>query len=292
MTVSAPVADLSITKSNGVGSVVSGGSTTYTIRVTNGGPNSVTGAVLKDPAATGLTQTAAACTVAGGNVCTVNPTPTALQSAGGVTLPALGNGAFYEFTVTATVTANSGSVTNTVTVTPPGSTTDSNMANNSAGDTDMVVVPPNITLTKLGRNISTTPAGTFIGSAGSIGVKPGETVEYCIVYNNTGGQAANFVLRDFVPVGMVMVPNAYSAGKGVRHAVGATVAVGDAGAPAGTDLTNINDTDAGTLDSTPVTNPSDPSGSPQRPGLLTLNLGVAGVPAGGKGTVCFQTKVP
>ncbi len=292
VTVSAPVADLNITKTNGVGSVVSGTTTTYTIRVTNGGPSSVTGAVLKDPAATGLTQTAAACTVAGGNVCTVNPTPTALQSAGGVTLPALANGAFYEFTVTATVTANSGSVTNTVTVTPPGGTTDSNMANNSAGDTDTVVVPPNITLTKLGRNISTSPAGTFIGSTGSIGVKPGETVEYCIVYNNTGGQAANFVLKDYVPLGMIVVPNAYSAGKGVRHAIGTTVAVGGAGAPAGTDLTNASDPDAGTLDSTPVTNPGDPAGSPQRPGLLTLNLGAAGVPANGKGTVCFQTRVP
>ena len=53
-----PSADLAITKTDGVSSIVSGAATTYTIRVTNNGPSSVTGAVLKDPAATGLSQTA------------------------------------------------------------------------------------------------------------------------------------------------------------------------------------------------------------------------------------------
>jgi uncharacterized repeat protein (TIGR01451 family) len=150
--------------------------------------------------------------------------------------------------------------------------------------------PPSLTLSKLGRNISTTPVGTFIGGDGSIGVKPGETVEYCIVYTNVGGAASNFVLKDYVPLGMVIVPNAYSAGKGVRYASGTTVAVGAAAAPAGLDLTNASDTDEGTLDGTPVTNPNDPAGSPQRPGLMTLSL--ANVPASSTGTVCFQAKVP
>ncbi len=150
--------------------------------------------------------------------------------------------------------------------------------------------PPSLTLSKLGRNISTTPVGTFIGSESSIGVKPGETVEYCIVYSNTGGAATNFVLKDYVPVGMVIVPNAYSASKGVRYASGATLVVGASAAPAGLDLTNANDTDEGILDGTPVTNPSDPAGSPQRPGLMTLTLPT--VNANSTGTVCFQAKVP
>src|SRR5213078_3008585 len=49
------VADLAATKSDGVGSVVAGTSTTYTVTVTNGGPSDVTGATVSDPLPTGLT---------------------------------------------------------------------------------------------------------------------------------------------------------------------------------------------------------------------------------------------
>ena len=41
-----PVADLSVTKTDSAASVNAGSSTTYTIRVTNSGPSSVTGAIL------------------------------------------------------------------------------------------------------------------------------------------------------------------------------------------------------------------------------------------------------
>src|SRR5207245_10941524 len=60
-------ADLQISKTDGVTSVNAGGSTTYTIRVTNNGPSSVTGATLTDAAATGLSTTAVACSAAAGN---------------------------------------------------------------------------------------------------------------------------------------------------------------------------------------------------------------------------------
>ncbi len=132
-----PVADLAVTKTNGVSSVAAGSNTTYTVRVTNNGPSSVTGAVLKDPLATGLTQTGAACTSASGNTCAAAPTTTALQSAG-VTLPALASGGFYELTVTASVTASSGNVTNTATIAVPSGVTDPVSTNNTASDTDSV----------------------------------------------------------------------------------------------------------------------------------------------------------
>ncbi len=48
-------ADLSITKTDNVTSVVSGTTTTYTLAVKNGGPVSVTGAIVKDVPVTGLT---------------------------------------------------------------------------------------------------------------------------------------------------------------------------------------------------------------------------------------------
>ena len=112
-------------------------------------------------------------------------------------------------------------------------------------------------------------------------VKPKEITEYCIVYKNAGGVAPNFKLSDNVPAGMAIVPDAYSAGKGIRSS-STLAAVGGAAAPTGTDLTNASDTDAGTLIG---------SGGTNNTGLLTFNLGTAGLPAGTSGTVCFQTKV-
>jgi uncharacterized repeat protein (TIGR01451 family) len=55
-------ADLAISKTDGVTTVTSGGSTVYTIVVTNNGPGDANGAVVTDPVATGLTKTAVSCT--------------------------------------------------------------------------------------------------------------------------------------------------------------------------------------------------------------------------------------
>jgi len=99
------ISDLAITKSNGSGSSISGTTTSYTIRVTNNGPDSVTGALLGDPATAGLTVTSITCSVTPGQ-CTAPTTPTILQlQAGNFALPTLANGQFYEIVVTATVVA-------------------------------------------------------------------------------------------------------------------------------------------------------------------------------------------
>jgi hypothetical protein len=99
-----PSSDLSITKTNGVSSLISGTSTIYTIRATNSGPDGATGAILSDPAVTGLNKTAVACSAAVGNKCVTAPSVAQLEG-GTFALPALAAGEFYEITVTATVTA-------------------------------------------------------------------------------------------------------------------------------------------------------------------------------------------
>ena len=50
-----PIADLVITKTDGVTTVIAAGSTTYTVVVTNNGPSEVTSAPVTDPVQTGLT---------------------------------------------------------------------------------------------------------------------------------------------------------------------------------------------------------------------------------------------
>src|SRR4029078_9278365 len=92
-----PVADLAVTKSDGVTSVNAGGSTTSTIRVTNNGPSSVSRATLTDAAASGLSKTGVLCSATPGQ-CTVATTPTIAQLEAGYGMPTLGRRQCYEIT--------------------------------------------------------------------------------------------------------------------------------------------------------------------------------------------------
>src|SRR5262249_6533007 len=66
----APAAALTVTKTNGVTSVVAGTQTTYTITVTNGGPSDVSGVRVTDPLPAGVASATWSCTVTGGGSCT------------------------------------------------------------------------------------------------------------------------------------------------------------------------------------------------------------------------------
>ena len=176
--------NLVITKIDGVAAVNAGGTATYTIRVTNTGTDAVTGAVLRDPLATGLTKTAVACSATPGQ-CTAGTTPTItqLEGAAGYALPALASGQFYEITVTATVTATSGSVTNTATVAAPSGATDPDTSNNTASDVNTVAAA-DVTITKTG------PAYA----------KPGGDVTYTLTVSNSGAATAAAVsVTDLLP---------------------------------------------------------------------------------------------
>jgi uncharacterized repeat protein (TIGR01451 family) len=145
--IAAPVtADLAVTKTNSGTQLVAGGSTTYTVTVSNLGPGEVTGAVVSDIAPSGLTFTSWTCTVtnpgAGGSVTTACVTGSGV---GGVNaLVNLKAGATVTFTIVADVANNaSGVISNTATVNVPGGVTDPVLGNNSATDTDSVTaVPP------------------------------------------------------------------------------------------------------------------------------------------------------
>ena len=132
-----PAADLSITKSDGVTSISNGSDTTYTIRVTNNGPNSVTGAILKDPVSPGEAKVSVACSAAPGNQCTSAPPNLQLEGAGAL-LPTLNSGQFFEITIITSVVTTAASVSNTATVATPAGITDPIPGNNSATDTDTV----------------------------------------------------------------------------------------------------------------------------------------------------------
>ena len=100
-------ADLSISKTNSATSLVSGADTTYTVTVTNNGPDAVTGAVLQDTPDTGLTCPAGNIITCTGSGCPAAPNP--------ITMGDVGSGLALG-TLTATAPGNTVVLTGTCTV--------------------------------------------------------------------------------------------------------------------------------------------------------------------------------
>ena len=163
----APVADLRVTKVDGSPTYVPGLATTYTVTVTNGGPSFVTGARVVDtfsPLFTGVTWTAAfAGTGSSG----------AASGSGSINqVVNLAAGGTATYTVVATVASTATTqIVNTASVTAPDGTTDPNLANNSATDTNQAAPRVNLGITK------TDGTGTYV---------PGQTLTYVVTVTNSG----------------------------------------------------------------------------------------------------------
>ena len=130
------VADLVVTKSDGVTELLPGQGTTYTITVTNKGPDAVTGATLTDTAPAGLTFGNWTCVATAGSSC-------ASSGAGNLSTPInLLVGGTATFLVPATVSGNApASVVNSAMATVPSGVTDPVPANNTATDVNEAVPP-------------------------------------------------------------------------------------------------------------------------------------------------------
>ncbi len=128
-------ADLAITKSDAKSTVHPNELSTYTITVANNGPQAVTGATVSDVLPSALTNASWTCSASSGASCAASGSGNISDT---VTLPAAGT---VTYTLLATVDIGaSGSVVNTATVTAPGGISDPNQSNNSAIDTDTIIV--------------------------------------------------------------------------------------------------------------------------------------------------------
>ena len=125
-----PIADLTITKTDGTATFVPGGSTTYTIVASNAGPSDAPGATVVDTFPAGLTCNWT-CAGNGGGTCTA-------AGAGnindGVNLPAGGNVTYTALCSIAMGTPEP--LVNTASVNSPPTIPDPTPANNSAADTN------------------------------------------------------------------------------------------------------------------------------------------------------------
>ncbi len=100
-------ANVAITKTNAVGTLAAGQTTTYTIVVGNAGPSAANGTLLKDPAAPGLACTSVACTAASGTATCPAPAGVSLLllQGSGIVLASLPASSSLTFQVTCGVTA-------------------------------------------------------------------------------------------------------------------------------------------------------------------------------------------
>src|SRR5262245_12363159 len=132
-----PNTDLAITKTDGVTSVVAGSSTTYTIVVTNKGPNQALAQQVTDNTPVGVTSDFWTFTGASGGGAITSGSPSSVAGDRS-TLVALPSGASVTFSFSANIApAATGTLVNTATVNvPPGDNTPND---NTATDTDTIV---------------------------------------------------------------------------------------------------------------------------------------------------------
>ncbi len=176
-----PMADLGITKTDGLTTVTPGGPVTYTIVVTNAGPSVVTGAAIDDPVPAQLTGVTWTCVATAGSCGSGAGTGSVASTVD------LLVGGTATFSVTGTVGQTSGSLTNTATVAAPAGTIDPVLANNSATDVT--------TVNAVDVQIAKTHSGAFtLGSTGT----------YTLTVTNMGtvGTTGTLTVLDSLPAGL------------------------------------------------------------------------------------------
>ncbi|MFL6282304.1 MAG: beta strand repeat-containing protein [Pyrinomonadaceae bacterium] len=176
---------ITVTKTDGVTNTYQGASLTYTVVVTNSGTYTVT-ATVADTIPAGLTGATWTCVASPGSSCA------AASGSGNIATSAtLEAGDTATYTISATVTASSGTIANTVTANPPAWITDASPANNTATDTDNVIAAADLSITK-------TTASTFTVGSNAV---------YTLTATNSGPQSAagTITISDTLPTGLTYV---------------------------------------------------------------------------------------
>ncbi len=189
-TVSSP--DLQMSKNRAPSSFVPGQAFAYTLLVTNVGPGSVTGAVIKDATMTNFTGTTWTCaTTSGGAVCPPASPNTAAALAAGITTGLMPASSSMTITFNGSIpTSATGSVSNTARVDPPSgqNIVEPNTVNNQDSKTDPI----------------TQPDISVIKDNGQTQLIPGQAVTYTVTVRNLGATtASNIGVADTPPASLI-----------------------------------------------------------------------------------------
>ncbi|MBD2043102.1 DUF11 domain-containing protein [Microcoleus sp. FACHB-672] len=228
VSISQPVADLSLAKTVDNANPSVGQTIAYTVTLRNTGPANATGVQVTDRIPTGLTFVSA------------TPSQGTYDNTTGLwTVGNVANGAAVTLTIQATLNTV-GVVTNTAAITAAEqSDPDSTPGNNAPGEDDQasVSVPakPNLRLVKRVTQINSTsfndlvddpadvndnaanwPSNYLLGRTDGGRVQPGDEIEYTIYFLSDGSApAGNVVLCDLVPPNLGFISNAFGAVQGI-----------------------------------------------------------------------------
>jgi uncharacterized repeat protein (TIGR01451 family) len=203
-------ADLTITVDDSTTSVVPGTDDTYTITVTNNGPDAVTGASVSDLLPAGVTAATWMFTGSTGSGSVSGPPSGSGALATTVDLPQVGDSVTFTFTAAINPSAT-GTIDNTATVSLPAGTTDTDLTNNSATDTDALTPEADLAITK---------------TDGVTTVVPGSSDTYTIIVSNNGSSTAVAApVTDIFPAAMTAV--SWTAVASAGSSVGAASGVGN-----------------------------------------------------------------
>jgi uncharacterized repeat protein (TIGR01451 family) len=304
-TIPAEEADLSVRKTVDSPNAEPGDQITYTVTVSNAGPDAATNVELTDRLPAGLTFNSA------------TPSQGTYNNTNGVwTVGTLPNGASATLRITATLNTSE-LVTNTAQVTGSDQVDpDSTPGNSNPNEDDQASVSlptrPNLRLVKRVTALNSTtftdlvddptdpddnapnwPANFLQGRIDNVSIQPGDEVEYTIYFLSDGSTTAgNVTLCDLVPQGLLFSPNGYGSGQGISLLNGGVQ----------TFLTNAGDTDggqfypAGSFVPPPAGGQSpQPCGRANTNGAIVVNVGdvpsATGTnPAGSVGFIRFRAR--
>jgi uncharacterized repeat protein (TIGR01451 family) len=175
-------ADIVVTMTATPSPVLVGGNVTYTINVTDNGPNDAQGVVLNDPLPASLTFVSATSSVAG-----VTPTFNAANNTVTTALGTILNGTSATVTIVATATAAAApSVSNTATATE--ATVDPNPSNGTK-----TLAMPVTPISDLALALAATPTSGLVG----------QNLTYTVTINNNGpNDATGVMVQDTLPAGL------------------------------------------------------------------------------------------
>jgi uncharacterized repeat protein (TIGR01451 family) len=217
-----PQADLQITKTDNQTTVTPGQTVTYTITVTNAGPNAVTGAAFTDNVPTSLSGVTYTSTGSGGATATPG-SGTGNDISASLDLP-VGGTVVYTVSGTLDPNATAGTLTNIATVLPPAGITDPNTGNNTAVDTNSIVPVSDLSMNKSFTYTDLDHSGTLT---------PGDQIVFTLTVTNLGPNAAqNVTVQDLLPTGYQFVSDDARANGGTYQAATGLWTIGTIGATA------------------------------------------------------------
>jgi uncharacterized repeat protein (TIGR01451 family) len=271
---SSPVTDLAVTKTDGKPTYVPGAPVTYTIVVTNNGPSFATQASVIDTLDPAIISSASWTAVFTGTGSTGDTSGTGSLSQ----IIDLAAGGTATYTVVAqTLPTATTSLVNTVTVGTSNLSNDPNPANNTATDTNMVVLAPALAVAKSVVDVN----GGFVVAS--------DTLRYTIVVSNAAGTpareaAANVTLADLIPANTTYAGNLTFSQGTITGSQGSGVGGNLGTIPAGASATvtfdvTVNDP---IPPKTVITNTATASGTGVDSGLpvsATDSVGIATLPA-------------